>query len=219
MTEVRWQLPGSRALSPAGGTPRHRYRSDLGSNIGVSLLSRTPQRAAGRPGGSRMLRHVELQYPSAIVAQDDQNEKDAECGCGYRDNVKHDVLFGMVLEKRPPVLNRWSTTPDHGLRRRGLGDIDPKLQLFSMHARHRQRIYPAHAPNKIPDPGFPDRSLAVRGDGSSSANNTESPADAAAQRSRAERYEEILATQTTSWITVPRIVGRHLSVAGGAGAV
>ncbi len=57
-----------------------------------------------------------------------------------------------VLEKCPPGLRWRSTTPDHVLGDRGLGDLDPKLQQLAMDPRGAPRpVDPAHAPDQVTD--------------------------------------------------------------------
>ena len=95
---------------------------------------------------------VEKQNPPPIVAQNDQDEKDSD-GCGWHcEEIECDELIGVILKKCPPCLGRWLTTPDHVIRQRGLGDVDPELQQFSMNSRRTpQRIGPAHTPDQVLD--------------------------------------------------------------------
>jgi len=60
-----------------------------------------------------------------------------------------------------------------------------------------------------------DRSLAVRGGGSSSASNNETLVDASAGLSQAERHEATLASPTKSLIVGPRTNDLRLLVAAG----
>src|SRR5215472_14267564 len=60
----------------------------------------------------------------------------------------------------PPGLRWWSSASDHVLGDRRLGDLEPKLQQFTMNSRSApQWILPAHPPsrNSRSTPGLPGR--------------------------------------------------------------
>src|SRR6516164_7300474 len=56
----------------------------------------------------------------------------------------------MIVEKRFPALARWPSRFRHVLCRRGLADINPELEQFTMDTGHTpERVCNAHLANKL----------------------------------------------------------------------
>lgn len=60
-----------------------------------------------------MRRHVDVKYPPAIVAQNNQNKQDSEGRGRNREEIKRDDVFAVVVEKCPPRLGWWPMALDH----------------------------------------------------------------------------------------------------------
>src|SRR5262249_22805243 len=80
------------------------------------------------PDGGGMLGHVEVDDPSAVVSEHDENEEDAESGGGHRKEVNRDDVSDVVREERPPGLRGLGTTLGHEAGDGALGDVDAELE-------------------------------------------------------------------------------------------
>jgi len=89
----------------------------------------------GGPAGRRMLGHVEVDDPSAVVSEHDENEEHAEACCGHREEVEGNEISDMVGEERPPGLRRLGTMLRHQPGHGALGHIDAELEKLGMDSR------------------------------------------------------------------------------------
>mgnify|MGYP001817640798 CR=1 FL=1 len=103
---------------PRGGVPWKRFQDLLCG----------PSRA-GR------ISHVEMDDPSTLVSQNDENEEDPECHRGHREEIDGDQVPSVVAEERSPTLRWRLSVTDHVLGDGGLRDIDPKLEQFPVYPR------------------------------------------------------------------------------------
>ena len=79
--------------------------------------------------------HVEMDDPSPLVSQNDEDKEDPERRRGHREEVNGDQVPNMVIEKRPPALRWRLSVPDHVLGNGGLGDIESKFEKFTVVSR------------------------------------------------------------------------------------
>src|SRR5438094_753158 len=86
----------------------------------------------GRPGGSRVFGHVEVDDAPAMVNEHDENEEDAQARGGNREEVEGDQVADMVGEERPPRLRRLGTPLRHQPGDGSLGDVDTELPELAM---------------------------------------------------------------------------------------
>jgi len=109
------------------------------------------------PSRAGRISHVEMDDPSPLVSQNDEDEEDPERHRRHREKIDGDQVPGVVTEERPPALRWWLSVMDHVLGDGGLRDIDPKLEQFP--------VYPRCAPTWVGLGHPPDEPTDVRGNG------------------------------------------------------
>jgi hypothetical protein len=56
------------------------------------------------PGGCWMVGYIEMQYPTTVIAENDEHKKDFETGGWDREKIERDEFFRMILQECSPVL-------------------------------------------------------------------------------------------------------------------
>jgi hypothetical protein len=81
-----------------------------------------------------MVRDIEMYDPTTLVTKHDKDEQNPE-GCRRQsEEVGGHQILDVIVEKTPPGLGRWFSTPNHVLGHRGLGNGYAKLHEFAVHA-------------------------------------------------------------------------------------
>ena len=79
-----------------------------------------------------MLGDVEVDHPSPMVSEHDEDEKHAQVSGGHREEVEGDEVPGVVGEERAPGL-RWRGAPLwHQPGDGALGHVDAQLEKLAM---------------------------------------------------------------------------------------
>ncbi len=81
-----------------------------------------------RPFGGRMLRHVEVNRVSPLMAQHNKYEQQAEIQDPHYQKVDCYYLLNVVLQKRVPSLRGRLSMARHVLRYRRLRDLNAQLR-------------------------------------------------------------------------------------------
>ena len=84
-----------------------------------------------RPGGGRMVGHIQMNNAAAVVGEDDEDEQDAEGRCGDREEIHRCTLRQMRPQERAPGRRR-SPAEIRGDGR--FGDLDAQLPQFAVKA-------------------------------------------------------------------------------------
>src|SRR2546430_3094069 len=97
-----------------------------------------------------MPRHREPEQLSSTVAHDEKRKQALECqGWNHAEVDRRDGVR-MVAQECPPSLRWRPSAPDHVFGDRGLGDLEPKLQQFTMDAWGApQRVLLVHPLNEL----------------------------------------------------------------------
>ena len=80
------------------------------------------------PDRSWRIRHVEMNDPSALVRQNQENEEHAERCRWDGEEINRDNILGMVCQERSPILGRRFPVAIHVLRDSGLADLDAEFE-------------------------------------------------------------------------------------------
>jgi hypothetical protein len=108
--------------------------------------------AVAGPLGSGMRRDTEVEDPTPIVRQHQEDIQDLEPDRRHREEVDRDHGFDVILQKGAPSLGGRPAMTYHVLADAGLADVDAELQQFAVDARcSPQRILPAHRADQIAD--------------------------------------------------------------------
>jgi len=51
-----------------------------------------------------MVGYIEMQYPTTVIAENDEHKKDFETGGWDREKIERDEFFRMILQECSPVL-------------------------------------------------------------------------------------------------------------------
>ena len=98
--------------------------------------------------GGGVLGHVEVDDPSAMMGEHDENEEHAQARGGDREEVERDEVADMVGEERPPSLGGRGAPLRHEPRDGALADVEAKLQELGMDSGSApERIRRGHSPN------------------------------------------------------------------------
>ena len=111
----------------------------------------------------RVLGHVNVDDPTAVVGENDEDEQDTEAGGGHGEAVDRDHVGDMVGEERAPGLRGLGAPLRHEPGDGALGDIDPELREFPVDARRTpQGIRGGHLSHKGGDLGIDARTASGR---------------------------------------------------------
>jgi len=115
----------------------------------------------GGPVGGGVLGDIEVDDPSAVMGEDDEDEEDAEASGGHGEEVDGDQVADMVGEERPPGLRGSGGSPGHEPGNCAFGDFDAELQELSVDAGCTpQRIRCGHFSDEGSDLGIDGRAAA-----------------------------------------------------------
>jgi hypothetical protein len=82
-----------------------------------------------------MLSDVEVQDPTSVVSEDDQDEKHSQPSGGYGEEVDRDQIPDMVRGERAPGLRGRCRSLRDQTGDRALGDLNAKLEKLAMNSR------------------------------------------------------------------------------------
>ena len=110
-----------------------------------------------------MLGDIEMDDPSAIVSEHDENEEDAQACRGNREEIEGDEIPDVIGEERPPRLG-WRCAPLRQQSGNGtLREGDAELEELGMDAWCTpEGIRRGHAPDQSPDRGVDGRATSGR---------------------------------------------------------
>ncbi len=89
----------------------------------------------GGPVGGGMLGHVEVDDPSAMVSEHDENEEHAQACGGDREEVEGDEVSDMIGKERPPSLGGRGAPLREQPGDGSFGHIDAELEELGMDSR------------------------------------------------------------------------------------
>jgi hypothetical protein len=115
------------------------------------------------PAGGRMLGDIEMDDPSAMVSEHDENEEYTQACRGNREEIEGDEISDMVGEKGPPRLG-WRCAPlRHQPGNGALTEVEAELEELGMDAwRTPEGIRRGHAPDQSLDLGVDGRATSGR---------------------------------------------------------
>ena len=103
-----------------------------------------------QPFGRRMPGHSEPKQLAAPMTDDNKCKQALECRRVDHAQIDRCDRVRMIAQKRSPGLRRWPAMADHVLGDRRLGDLEPKLEQFTVDAGGTpEPVLPAHPPNEF----------------------------------------------------------------------
>src|SRR5262249_7663240 len=98
-------------------------------------------------------RDAHPQKLTTTVLQDQQSVQQPKRNCWHQEQIHRSNAVGMIAQEGLPALRRRPPSPCHVLGDRGLSDIDPELEQFS--------VYPGCAPQRICNAHLADQAANV----------------------------------------------------------
>jgi len=150
-TRCRWSIPNPHDVQP--------LLEDFAKGavtIPNKMARRTvPGKGFGdlmrKPFCRRMRGHADMDQLSSPVMQGDEAKQHPYCDRWNDEQIDGDNRAGVIVQKGPPGLRWRSPDPQHVLRHRRLGNIDPEPEQFAVNARcSPQRISVADLADQIP---------------------------------------------------------------------
>ncbi len=84
------------------------------------------------------------------VTENNETVQQLEADGGHDEQVDRGNTVGMIAQKRPPTLGRWSPAPDHVLGNSGLGDLDAELEQLPVDTRRTpEPVLVTHLADKV----------------------------------------------------------------------
>ncbi len=109
-----------------------------------------------------MVGYIEMQYPTTVIAENDEHKKDFETGGWDREKIERDEFFRMILQECSPVLWWWATVSNQVLRYGCFRDFYAQLQKLSVYSWCTPKwVGRAHSSNQLPDFSVNPRSPSV----------------------------------------------------------